>query len=154
MKNFTSWGQTEEPSLVQLEQELGFVLPADYRTFLLQNNGGSFTKRVFFVDDLKQDVLLDVLYGVTNEKSDELTIASWMEEYGDELHENALIIGADPGGGMLLYITAGEDAGVYYWDHAHFFAQSSEEEGNTYFVAPSFAAFCTLLKDYKPVPSQ
>lgn len=153
MKNFTSWGQNEETTVTQFEQQLGFELPTDYRSFLLQNNGGSFKKQVFFVDELKQDIMLGVLYGITNGKSVDLTIASWMDEYGDELQENALIIGADPGGGMLLYITAGEDRGIYYWDHAHFFSQSSEEEGNTYFVAPSFAAFCNLLTDYKPVAS-
>lgn len=151
MTNFTSWGHTEEPTVTEFEQQFGVKLPTDYRSFLLQNNGGNFKKQVFFVDDLKQDIMLGVLYGITNEKSIDLTIASWMEEYGDELQENALIIGADPGGGMLLYITAGEDMGIYYWDHAHFFPQSSEEEGNTYFVAPSFAAFCALLTDYKPV---
>ena len=151
MTNFTSWGPIDEPTISRFEQSLGFTLPADYRSFLLQNNGGSFKRRVFFVEELGQDIMLKLLYGITNEKSFDLTISSWMEEYGDELEENSLIIGADPGGGMLLYLTTGEDIGIYYWDHAHFFEQSSEGDGNTYFVAPSFAAFCDLLRDYKEV---
>ena len=49
-----------------------------------------------------------------------------------------------------MYITTGEDKGVYYWDYAHFFPQSSEDEGNTYFIAESFAEFCDLVTDYVP----
>ena len=151
MKNFTPWGKNDEMSVAAFEQKLGFPLPVDYKEFLKENNGGSVSNQVFLVEGLGQDVMMDVFYGLTNDESEDLTLNTWIEEHGNELQENALIIGADPGGGMLLYITAGEDMGIYYWDHAHFFSQSSEEEGNTYFVAPSFAAFCSLLTDYKPV---
>ena len=147
MINFTPWGKSDESTIRQFEQRLGFPLPSDYRTFLLENNGGSFRNQTFYVDDLAQDVLMDVLYGVTNAEED-LTLATWLVEHGDELQEKALIIGADQGGGIILYITAGEDQGIYYWDHAHFFPQSSQEEGNTYFLADSFTDFCQLLTPY------
>jgi len=150
MINFTPWGKSDESTIRQFEQRLGFPLPVDYRTFLLENNGGSIRNQTFFVDDLAQDVLMDVFYGVTNEEED-LTLNSWLIEHGDELQEKALIIGADQGGGIILYITAGEEQGIYYWDHAHFFPQSSQEEGNTYFLADSFAEFCQLLKPYSTV---
>ncbi|MGI4863586.1 MAG: SMI1/KNR4 family protein [Janthinobacterium lividum] len=147
MTNFTPWGKTDETTVRQFEQQLGFSLPADYRAFLLDTNGGSVSNQAFYVNDLKQDVLMDVFYGITNEEED-LTLATWLAEHGDELQEKALIIGADQGGGIILYITAGENQGVYYWDHAHFFPQSSPEEGNTYFLADSFDDFCKLLKPY------
>lgn len=146
--NFTSWGQNSEASVVAFEQKLGFPLPTDYRLFLKKNNGGSVKKQVFFVKDLDQDIMMDVFYGITNTESEALTLAFWINEHGDELQENTLIIGSDPGGGMLTYITTGEDQGIYYWDHAHFFPQSSEEEGNTYFVSNFFAEFCDSLMDY------
>jgi len=147
MNNFTPWGSSDETTIQQFEQKLGFPLPADYRAFLLKTNGGIVINQVFHVDDLAQDVLMDVFYGVTNEEED-LTLATWIAEHGAELQENALIIGADQGGGIILYITAGDDKGIYYWDHAHFFPQSSQEEGNTYFLADSFDDFYKLLKPY------
>lgn len=147
MNNFTPWGSSDETTIQQFEQKLGFPLPADYRAFLLKTNGGIVINQVFHVDDLAQDVLMDVFYGVTNEEED-LTLATWIAEHGAELQENALIIGADQGGGIILYITAGDDKGIYYWDHAHFFPQSSQEEGNTYFLADSFDDFYKLLKSY------
>lgn len=149
MKNFIPFGKSDETIVRQFEQRLGFSLPADYRIFLLENNGASVRNYAFYVDDLSQDVLMDIFYGVTN-KEEDLTLESWLAEYGDELQKKTLIIGTDQGGGMITYITAGEDSGVYYWDHAHFFPQSSQEEGNTYFLAESFTDFIRLLKSYEP----
>lgn len=146
--NFTAWGKNDEHTIQNFEQKLGFPLPTDYRQFLKDNNGGMVKKQVFFVSDLGQDVMMDVFYGITNTESEALTLEFWIKEHGDELQENTLIIGSDPGGGILTYITSGEDKGVYYWDHAHFFSQSSEEEGNTYFVADSFDDFCRGLKQF------
>jgi hypothetical protein len=147
MKTFISWGKNDETAIVQLEKEIGFSVPADYRTFLLNNNGGRVDDELFFVEGLSQDVMMDVFYGITH-RNQALTLSYWLKEYGDELQENTLIIGTDPGGGMLTYITAGEDKGVYYWDHAHFFESSTEEDGNTYFVADSFADFCSILRPF------
>jgi len=147
MKTFVSWGKNDETAVARLEQELGFSLPADYRDFLLDNNGGRVDDELFFVEGLGQQVTMDVFYGATH-PNPALTVSYWLQEYGDELQERTLVIGTDPGGGMLTYITTGEDQGIYYWDHAHFFAQSTEEDGNTYFVANSFAEFCAMLKPF------
>lgn len=147
MKTFISWGKNDEKAITHLEKEIGFLLPFDYRNFLLENNGGRVDDELFFVEGLSQDVMMDVFYGVTH-RNQALTLSYWLKEYGDELQEKTLIIGTDPGGGMLTYITTGEDKGVYYWDHAHFFEESTEEEGNTYFVADSFADFCAILKPF------
>ena len=94
--------------------------------------------------------MLHVFYGITNSDSKSLTLSYWLTEFGDEIEEKTVLFGSDLGGGFLMYITAGEDKGVYYWDHAHFFPQSSEEEGNTYYIAESFADFCNLVMDYVP----
>lgn len=147
MNNFTAWGNTSEVSVKQFEKRIGFALPVDYRKFLLENNGGSFVNEVFPLEESGQLVMLDVLYGLTNlDKS--LQLDTWLTEHGDELEQGALIIGSDPGGGMLFYLTKGEEKGIYYWDHAHYLESSSTEEGNTYFIADDFDRFCKLLKPY------
>ena len=148
--NVTSWGQVDETAISAFEQEINFSLPTDYRTFLQANNGASVDGQVFFVSDLDQDVLMDVFFGITNAEERSLTLGYWLNEFGDELQEKTLIIGSDPGGGMITYVTAGEDKGIYYWDHSHFFPQSSEEEGNTYFLADSFDDFMATLHKYEP----
>ncbi len=147
--NITSWGTTNEEIVAAFEQKIGFLLPNDYRRFLLENNGAKANRQVFFVKELGQDVMLDVFFGIAHQ-SRSLTLDHWLQEFGDEIDEQSLLIGSDPGGRFLLYVTSGEDKGIYYWDDTHFFPQSSEEEGDTYYVAGSFAEFCSSLKDYAP----
>jgi len=55
-----------------------------------------------------------------------------------------LVIGDDPGSGLIVLITDTERHGVYYWDHSLSFPQSREEE-NTYKVAHSFKDFLNEL---------
>ena len=43
-------------------------------------------------------------------------------------------------------MTEGDEGGVYCWDHAHCLPGSSEANGNTYFMAPSFSAFMRSLE--------
>ena len=148
--NITTWSTNNEETISAFEHKIGFPLPSDYRRFLLDNNGAKANRQVFFVKELAQDVMLDVFFGITHE-SRSLTLDHWLKEFGDEIDEHSLLIGSDPGGRFLLYVTSGEEKGIYYWDDTHFFPQSSEEEGDTYFVADSFAEFCNLLKEYVPV---
>lgn len=148
MIDFTSWGPIDEATVVAFEQEIGFPLPADYRTFIKEHNGCRFNDKVFFVKGLEQDIMLHVFYGITNERSRSLTLRYWLNEYGEDIENQTLLFGSDPGGGFLMYITTGEDKGIYYWDHAHFFETSTEEDGNTYFVAESFADFSSKLRPF------
>lgn len=150
MSDIASWGQIDEKAISAFERAINFLLPTDYRAFLQVNNGANVDGQVFFVSDLDQDVLMDVFFGITNAEERSLTLGYWPNEFGDELQEKTLIIGSDPGGGMITYVTAGEDKGIYYWDHSHFFPQSSKEEGNTYFLADSFDDFMAALRKYEP----
>ena len=149
MNDIASWGQVDETAIYAFEQRIGFSLPDDYRRFLLKNNGAQANSQIFFVKYLEQDVMLDVFFGITHPESRSLTLGYWLQEYGDEIDEKSLLIGSDPGGRFLLYVTSGEEKGIYYWDHSHFFPQSSEEEGNTYFVANSFDDFMATLRKYE-----
>ncbi|HLK96837.1 MAG TPA: SMI1/KNR4 family protein [Hymenobacter sp.] len=148
MMNFEPLGEASEQNVAAFEQQIGFGLPPDYRRFLVENNGAEVFDQTFFVKDLDKEVMLDVLFGVTNPTSRGLTLGYWLKEYEDELESGTLIIGKDPGGSFLIYTIAGEDKGLYYWDKNYLFAQSSELEGNAYFVADSFTEFRDSLRDY------
>jgi hypothetical protein len=151
MINISPFDQVDEATISNFEKEIGFPLPEDYRSFLKKTNGGKVNKQVFFVEDLEQDILLDALFGINTSRSRALELRHWINEFKEDLQEKTLIIGTDPGGRFITYITAGEDKGVYYWDHNYFFEESSDEEGNTYFVSESFNDFVNSLKDYQRV---
>ena len=148
--SFASLGRADERNVADFEQQIGFALPRDYYRFLVENNDAEILDQTFFVKDLEKEVMLDVLFGVTNPTSRGLTLGYWLKEYDDELESGTLIIGKDPGGSFLIYTIAGEDKGIYYWDKNYLFPQSSEAEGNAYFLADDFTAFCQMLRDYSP----
>lgn len=150
MINFEPLGGASEEIVTVFEKQINFSLPADYRRFLVENNGAEVLDQTFFVKDLTKEVLLDVLFGIINPTSRGLTLGYWLKEYEDELEPGTLIIGKDPGGSLLIYTITGEDKGIYYWDKNYLFAQSSESGGNAYFVADSFTELCTSLADYNP----
>ncbi|WMJ72144.1 SMI1/KNR4 family protein [Cytophagaceae bacterium ABcell3] len=141
-----SFGTLGDETISNYEKELGFPIPEDYRNFIKNNNGGSVIDQLFFVEDLDQYIPADVFFGI-NIESRTFNLDFWLKEYKEELQENTLIIGCHPGGGLLTYITSGEDKGIYFWDHQHFFPQSSVDEGNTYYLADSFDEFADGLKD-------
>jgi hypothetical protein len=141
-------GQVSEADICVLEHKLGFSLPNDYRTFLKDNNGGEVEDyQSFFVKSLAQELLMHVFFGVDQPIRSQ-NLQFWMDEFKEDLQEGAFIFGRDPGGVLLTYITTGEDKGIYLWDHAHVFPNSTEEDGNTYYVADSFAEFCAKLEPF------
>jgi hypothetical protein len=154
MINLASFGPLTEAALIRFEAQIGFALPADYRQFLREHDGGVVAQQVFTIPDLGQDVLLDTLFGIHNSVAETLTLGYWLGEYGEEIPEKTLLIGADPGGRFLMYVTEGDNRGIYYWDDERFFPQSTDEEGDTYFVADSFADFCDSLRDFTYVPTE
>ena len=46
--------------------------------------------------------------------------------------------------GFFILVCKGEDKGVYYYDHAYNL-ESSDDNGNTYFIANSFEEFINQL---------
>ncbi len=133
-------------SIEDLEEHLGFQLPNDYKEFLNDYNGGTAKIRYsrFFVEDLNQDISLDVLFGIDVKKTFDLRACH--EEFEEDMVPGSLIIGDDPGSGLIVLITDNENDGVYYWDHSFYFPQSGEEE-NTYKIADSFKDFIDGLKN-------
>lgn len=94
--------------------------------------------------ELNEEIPLDVLYGIELDRS--CNLASWHNEFEEDMLPKSLIIGDDPGSGFIVLITDLEHYGVYYWDHAFYFEQSNEEE-NTYKIADSFSLFIQGLKN-------
>lgn len=92
-------------------------------------------------------MLVDCLFGLTGVRG--LSLDAWMAEFREEVPSGFLIIGGDPGGGFFILDTQPGRGGVYYWDHQHFFHESSKEEGKTFLLAESFASWLDSLQPTK-----
>ena len=142
--NFERIKSGDEATVQEFEKRLGFDLPKDYKNFLTQNDGVKFENYAhFYVSALEQNVLMDILYGVTGEKRYSITRQNNI--FKDEIPEKSLLIGEDPGGTPILLICEGKNSGVYFFDSNYFFEGSSDEQ-NTYWLADTFTEFMNLLE--------
>ncbi|MEJ9231824.1 SMI1/KNR4 family protein [Peribacillus butanolivorans] len=146
MVNITGYGKGSQEAVNNFEKYVGFEIPADYKQFLLEYNGGTTTVQncKFYVDALDTLVCLNVLYGLDLEEK-ELDLQKWHEENKKDLHKNCIIIGNDTYAGKILLIYNEEEKGVYFWDQGWYSDPSSQDE-NIYKVAESFKSFIEGLK--------
>lgn len=133
-------------NLNKVEELFAIKLPEDYKKFLSENNGAKINEGYFYVKDLKETIMMGTFYGVDLGKENEsLDIIYENKEFEDDILDKSLLIGSDPGGGWILLIADGENDGIWYYDHAFFFKESTDEL-NTYFIAESFSDFLKILE--------
>ena len=128
-----------------IEKKLSVSLPADYKAFLIEHNGICTENTIVRIEAIEEETLLNALFSCDNQLNRALTLEYWNTEYKDDIPEGALLIGDFQDGGFLLLIPDGDYKGVYYYDHAYTF-ESSDDDGNTYFLADTFEAFINSLK--------
>ena len=109
--------------------------------FLAQNDGAIIDEAYFYVKDIEEYIMFDLFYDI------EECIETY-EEFSDDFPDKSLVIGRDPGGGMLLLVTTevGDfSKGIHFYDHSHFF-EASNSDCNTYFICDTFSEFITILE--------
>ena len=130
-----------EAKALAFQEFLGFILPDDYFNFLAQNDGAIIDEAYFYVKDIEEYIMFDLFYDI------EECIETY-EEFSDDFPDKSLVIGRDPGGGMLLLVTTevGDfSKGIHFYDHSHFF-EASNSDCNTYFICDTFTDFITILE--------
>jgi cell wall assembly regulator SMI1 len=108
-----------------VEAELGVELPADYRRFLQQHNGGDLEDNFLPPD---ADASARYLYSAGPNDDDEIyDLATAAGFYAPdspsdpEIDPDYLPIGEDDGGNVICLKVRGEDRGaVYFWAHDAF----------------------------------
>jgi hypothetical protein len=132
------------------ENELGAVLPSDYREFLLTHNCAKVKPNCFMMDDRKgyNEGYNSVrhLFGICN--IGWCSLRDHQKEYaGERMPANLLPIGVDGDSSYVCLSIAGIDRGtVYFWDR-HFEVFDREPDySNVFFVAEWFTVFITGLK--------
>lgn len=137
------YGSLTTARLAQFEATLGFPLPADYRDFLLRKNGGKFQGAVVRIEWLDTNLALDEFLGL--DLSDRLNLEVWNYQYYYKKPAGSLIIGTDPGGGMILLGLDPVWPGLHYWDFSQWFEKSTPEH-NIFPLARSFNHLVEKLK--------
>ena len=144
------FGFANNGEILMLENEFEVVLPEDYKSFLLQENGGRNTayryKNLVRIPQVSEEINIDVMFGVsTNVKNGD--IKQWTSEYQDDLFPNSIIIGDTIQHGFIVFwLSKDDNAGIYYYDDTYEFA-SSTDNMNTYFLANSFSEFLSMVEN-------
>jgi len=129
-----------EAKTLAFQEFLGFTLPDDYFNFLAQNDGATIDEAYFYVKDIEEYIMFELFYDIKE-------CIETYEEFHENFPDKSLVIGADPGGAILLLVTTDVgnfSKGIYFYDHSHFF-EASNSDCNTYFVCDTFSEFITIL---------
>lgn len=122
----------------QLEIDLKFKLPTEYRDFVLEFNGGKPIPNKFKISESQEESRVSFFYGISTDK--DFNILRNFALFENVYMEKYLPIGEDPGGDLICLDVSGENEGkIYFWDH------EVAPPNNLYLVANSFTEFLEKL---------
>ncbi len=146
------FGSVSESRLRSAEEVVG-KLPADYREFLLTQNGGRPDQREFKIGDADQpysDSLINIFFGVHDERYKGLD--GWKNDYSleyqyrnrrREIDSDFLPVANDPFGNFVCLSLI--EGGIFFWDHEQAHAPMVR-------VADSFPNFLNSLYETPEEP--
>src|SRR5262245_41968169 len=112
VKAMITFGQKFAPvsthKIAAVEKALSVKLPADYKKFLRNTNGGVPTPNCFKVPD-RGEALCDIIYGIRDKRGP--ADLEWEQERANELDplpQGIIAIGHDPEGNTFLLATSGK----------------------------------------------
>jgi hypothetical protein len=143
MRRLTGVPPAKETDLAALEAGLRSAFPADYRQFLLQENGGRLLQEYEFAVPGIGSVPLVDLFGVAVGGRKDIQFQA--KRMAHMLPPNTIPVGSDPGGNLVCVdLLSGQ---VLFWSHEY--STPDEEEGETEFRLPllavSFREFLAAL---------
>lgn len=153
-----TFSQTESQlnlsQIEEVEKFIGLNFPMDYKTHLLQNNGGKCIPNgfEFYENGRLTSSNIDWFLAIYDGKYDNLK--TYLINYKIEekrIAEHILPIAHDPGGNLICISCDGVDKGfVYFWDHENEVSYNDtlndNNYSNLYLVAKSFENFINGLK--------
>ena len=145
-----SYDPISKSELEAFEDKLGIDLPADYRSFLLEHNGGDYPATVstpYGLDNPKS-AFIGVFYGLNAQ--DDFDLLDAYEVLCEQLPLGILPIGDDDGGNEICLVVTEQDYGsIWFWHH-----ELSQNTGwpplNSDRLADSFAELYGSLQYYLP----
>jgi hypothetical protein len=140
------------------EADLGVILPADYRNFLISCNGGYVGGRYWFMGPTPEGKAADAgVHHIGGFREESHFSLAWARDcyQGEELRipRDLIWIMDDPFGNAICLGIRGEHRGrVYFWDHerepdADEWNGEVQTAGNLQLLADSFTDFVAGLAD-------
>lgn len=142
---FVGFGKVSIEQITELEQKYDISLPAEYRDFLLNSNGGIAPKdsrATIVLQPISEEIDIEILFGLGLE--DCFDIDYWMRQYRDELPPRSLIIGNDTIKGFIILNQEEDKYRVFYWDDERNL-KASTDESNAYLIADDFSEFLRMI---------
>lgn len=139
------YGATSPDPIAQFEAQRGVLLPAEYKAFLLESNGGSPIPNVFEVPGWHgKGSGLNYVYGIHyGEKVVRLDLAC--DTYDDRVPSDLIPIADDAFGNNICMGWKGQRAGkIYFWDHEDELDENGDfvtDYRNVFLVADSLQEF-------------
>ena len=138
---------TDEAAVREYEALIGHSLPADYREFLLNTNGGKQPEPESFRVETGEKSMMSVFFPI-GRRGTFYDLGGQFLTMRDELPGGVIPIGQDIGGNPICLAISGEDAGaVLFMDHEAETGSHSDGWDNLYFCARSFTEFIGGLHD-------
>ncbi|WP_238322775.1 SMI1/KNR4 family protein [Gorillibacterium massiliense] len=126
----------------QFELKHSISLPEQYRSFLLEFNGGRPIPKLFKISDEQGPDILRMFFGIGEMYNN---LAENIHIYEDRLPIGLMPIGNDPGGNVICIGTDEEYYGkIYFWDHEEE-SEDLDDISNVYLLADSFDDFLSEM---------
>jgi hypothetical protein len=131
--------------LLAFEEQIGVIVPEDYRAFLLTNNGGSVVPADFRISEAEGESTLASFYGLHN-GPEYARLDAAVADYHGRIPRWLLPIAADEGGNAICIGLAGSARGrIYFWNHNR---EGEPSDSAVTAVASSFTEFCAGLFEF------
>ena len=146
MEFIETYKSISDSDLLNVESDLGFKLPDDYRSFLLQHNGGRPVLAGVRYENEHFD-FVGYFYGVRGETYHDDLIRQYKEHMG-MIPLGYLPIADSPGGDAFCISLKEPSIGaIFHWDHEEANYDGEPWEYNMTKLAPSLAVFLAELRD-------
>lgn len=148
----TSGGLATAADINKFESIIGFKLPCEYESFLLNVNGGKPSLNKFFYKDKNGPYTDSVLRSMfTLDDNDSCSLITYYDIYTNSgrIPNHIIPIGDDFGGNVVCISLGGSDRGnIYFWDHEN---EAYDDEvasyDNLHLLALSFSEFLDALQE-------
>lgn len=155
-----------EVEMQEFEKDLGFAIPQEYRSFLLQFGSGFFLGSIVFTSGKRSKALVNLsrvsFYGKRRSDGRGESVLDGKALYRGKIPEGFLPIasckvGAEEHGALFLRVGGERDGSVYYWINPRFGGECQaspalERKDGLCFLSTSFLEFIKSLRDVWPLP--
>ncbi len=131
-------------TLSKVEKQYDFRFPDEYKSFLLQSNGGKINPRnfTFGAEDYEGSRIDKFLAVYSGEHDNFEKYFQMYKKDAQRLPDNLVPIAHDDGGNLICISVDGNDCGaIYFWDHEY----ELEDEENIFLIKSSFNEFLAAL---------